>query len=108
MCTDDDPDYGLDAFFAETPLPLNLPLCNDKDGRLLVDRILRYEDLNAALGRRFGALGVPWAGSLSVRAKPGFRDADRLPAHDRLPESYKVRIRNVFARKFTLNSYPTR
>jgi hypothetical protein len=100
-------DYDLDAYFAETSLPLNLPLSTDHNGRLMVDRILRYEDLDAELGRLFGELGVPWAGTLDVRAKSGFRSADRRPAREVLSERHKDRIREVFAREFDLNGYPT-
>ena len=101
-------DYNLDAYFAETSLPLNLPLYTGRDGRPMVDRILRYEDLDAELGRLFGELGVPWSGTLDVRAKSGFRTADRRPAREALPEPYKARIREVFAREFDLNGYATR
>lgn len=105
---DNGKDYDFDAYFAETSLPLNLPLYIDRDGRPMVDRILRYEDLDAELGRLFGELGVPWARTLDVRAKSGFRSADRRPAREALPEPYRARIREVFAREFDLNGYPTR
>ncbi len=99
--------YDLDAYFAETSLPLNLPLYTDHDQRPMVDRILRYEELDAELGQLFGELGVPWANTLDVRAKSGFRTADRRPAREALPEPYKARIREVFAREFDLNGYST-
>ena len=73
----------------------------------MVDRILRYEDLDAELGRLFGELGVPWTGTLDVRAKSGFRSADGRPAREVLSERHKDRIREVFAREFHLNGYPT-
>lgn len=100
-------EYDLDTYFAETQLPLNLPLYTDRGGDLMVDRILQYEDLDAELGRIFQELGIPWTGTLDVRAKSGFRTAARGPAREALPEHYKDRIRQVFAEEFRLNGYPT-
>ena len=100
-------DYDLERYFAESRLPFNLPLYTDNDGSLMVDYVLRYEDLNAECGSLFDSLGVPWSGRLSVHAKTGFRDAERLTARDLLPETYKDYIRKKFAREFTLNGYPT-
>ena len=104
---DNGKEYDLDTYFSETRLPLNLPLYTDCDGDLMVDRILRYEELDAELGRLFGELGIPWTGALEVRAKSGFRTADRRPAREALPEPHKDRIRQVFAEEFRLNGYPT-
>jgi hypothetical protein len=72
-------------------------LYTDSDNRtLLVDEVLRYEDLNAELGRVFGHLNVPWGGSLDVRAKSGFR-TDRRPYR----EWFDDRQRELVARAFS-------
>ncbi len=53
-------------------------LYTDADDRtILVDRVLRYERLDAELGEVFGALGVPWKGKLGIHAKSGYRLDER-------------------------------
>ena len=62
---------GADDFdeFLEGPLPVDSLLYMDGD-RLLVDRVVRYEDLDRGLGEVFGGLGVEFGG-LRVQAKAG-------------------------------------
>ena len=71
-------------------------LYTDSDNQtLLVDRVLKYENLDIELGEVFGQLGVPWPGTLGVRAKSGYRKG---PAHYR--EWYTPSQRDQIAEAF--------
>ncbi len=71
-------------------------LYTDTDNRtVLVDRVLRYENLNAELGEVFQNLGLPWEGELGVYAKSGYRQ-NRKP----YPEYYNEQQKQLIARAF--------
>ena len=72
-------------------------LYTDTDNRtLLVDRVLRYENLDEELGDVFRTLGVPWSGSLGVRAKSGYRK-DRRHYRDWYSEAQRDQVAEAFA-----------
>jgi hypothetical protein len=70
----DDPELTFDRYF-----PIGLKMTTgaahytDGDGRLIVDRVLRYEALEDELGDVCSLLGVPYDGRLAERAKDGYR-----------------------------------
>ena len=64
-------------------------------GEILVDRVLRYERLEAELAELFGELGVPFEHGLNVYAKAGHR-RDRRPYR----ECYTDRQRDIVADAF--------
>jgi hypothetical protein len=70
----------LDQFLRRNDLPLNHPTYTERGdpGRVIVDRVLRYERLSQELGEVFAALGIPFDGSLGVNAKSEYR-SDRRP-----------------------------
>ncbi|MEX2027413.1 MAG: hypothetical protein WEH44_08930, partial [Pirellulaceae bacterium] len=68
----------LDEYFARQHFCLNHPLYVDRRGRLLVDRVVKFESLKEELSEIFARLGVPFAGDLGVKAKSEHR-RDRRP-----------------------------
>ena len=88
--------YSLQDYLERGRFARSWEQYTDADNRtLLVDRVLRYERLDQELGKVFGELGVPWAGSLNVRAKSEYRKDRR---HYR--EWYDDDQRNVIAGAF--------
>jgi len=72
-------------------------LYTDMDNRkILVDRILRYEQLDQELGEVFTTLGVPWVGRLDVFAKSSYR-TDRQHYRNWYTDSQQALIGRVFA-----------
>ena len=100
-----DQDLSLDEFMARGKFPLNHPIYTDPStGKVLVDRVLRYENLDQELGRVCEELGIPWPGSLRVKAKGAYR-GERKPYDQVLtPEQAKV-IENAFEKEIQLHGY---
>jgi hypothetical protein len=71
----------LDEYFQHGNFCINHPLYTDHDGCAMVDRVVRYEDLSGELGGVFARLGIPFEGTLGVRAKADYR-SDRTPYRD--------------------------
>lgn len=88
---------GFGEYLARGRFPRSWELYTDTDNRtLLVDRVLRYERLDAELGEVFTALGVPWSGTLGVREKSGYR-TDRRPYREWYDDAGRDRIAAAFA-----------
>jgi hypothetical protein len=97
---------SLDEYLARRPgLPLNLPLYTDpRNGRLLVDRVLRYESLDHDLGETCATLGLGWPGTLAVRAKSEHR-VDRAPAADVFTDAQRDLVAKLFAAEIASHGY---
>lgn len=52
---------------------LNYPYYTDRAGQVIVDRVLRYEQLNEDLTEVFTALQIPFSGKLGIREKSNYR-----------------------------------
>ena len=59
----------IDDYFRRGRYCLNYRHYTDSQNRIIVDHVLRYENLDAELTRIFGLLGVPFSGQLLERAK---------------------------------------
>jgi len=94
---------SLDDFFARGRFPKDLSRYSIK-GKIAVDKILRYENLLDELSEVFGELGIPWEGSLGVRAKGGFRK-DRRPYTEVLSEEQIEIIAKEFADEIRIMKY---
>lgn len=86
----------FDAYLERGMLPATHFIYTDgAGGEILVDRVLRYENLEAELGELFAELGVPFENGLNVYAKAGHR-RDRRPYR----ECYTERQRDLVAEAF--------
>lgn len=94
----------LDEYFERGVFCPNFRQYTDREGGLLVDRIVRYEDLTAGLSDVFGSLGVPFGGELGVRAKSEYR-RDRRPYREILSPEQRDRIARIFSREIALLGY---
>lgn len=94
----------LDELFDQGLLPTDWHRYTDLDGTLLVDRVLRYEQLENDLGEVCRDLGIDWPGQLNASAKRGSRD----PAtswRDELTPSHRRQIETAFARELDAFGY---
>jgi hypothetical protein len=70
---------SLDEYLARGRFPINYFRYTDRSGkRIMVDRILRYENLLTELGEVFSQLKIPFEGALGVQAKSEYRSDRRL------------------------------
>lgn len=88
-----------------SPAPYNLPRYQDPvNGDLLVNRILRYEDLNNELSSVCSQLGIPFEGVLTTRAKSHYR-REKAPHTEFFSPSQMHQISKVFAGEINLMGY---
>jgi hypothetical protein len=93
------PNVNPDLSF-RTFLPLGMKAYGARDytddkGRVLVHRVLRYEHLDAELATVLRQLGIPFSGSLRVRAKGSYR-----PSNDDYRSYYDSSTREMVARNY--------
>ena len=95
---------SLDEYFENGRFCSNFGAYTDTSGELLVDKILRYEDLSMELAEVFGSLAVPFNGDLRVRAKGDYR-MDRRHYSEVLSTEQAETIAKVFQREIELLGY---
>ena len=100
-----DESMTFDEYLAKGELPLNFPRymgieCRD----IIVDRVLRYENLNEELGHVFAQLGISFDGSLGVRAKGNHR-LDRRPYQEIYTQEQKQIVADAFSKEIALHGY---
>lgn len=72
--------------------------------RLLVDRVLHYENLDSELGDVFSHLGIPYPGSLGIQAKSEFR-TDRRSYREVLDSEQAALIGAAFQQEIKMFNY---
>jgi hypothetical protein len=96
---------SLDQYFKIGKFPLNFPRYTDRSGKeIIVDRVLRYENLTAELTEVFAQLNIPFNGTLGARAKSEYR-TDRRPYQLVFNEEQRRIIEQIFAREIELHRY---
>jgi len=96
----------FDEYLEQGLLWRNLPIYTERRDKsaLLVDRVVRYERLDDELGEVFGRLGIPWEGSLGVRAKGGFR-TDRRPYQEVYTDEQRAYVAQALRHEIRLFGY---
>ena len=96
---------SLDQYFARGKLPINYPRYTNPSGsRIIVNRVVRYENLIDELAEIFARLNVPFDGDLGVRKKGHFR-TDRTPYQSVFSPQQRQVVEKVFAREIHLHGY---
>jgi len=96
--------YQFADYFRRGRFCSSWELYTDVDGSLLVDRVLRYEQLDQQLGEVFLQLGIPWQGQLNVWAKSGYR-TDRKPYQQWYTQEQAAMVGKVFAEEIRTFEY---
>lgn len=93
----------FDEYLRSGDFPVDFPAYTE-NGKLIVDRVLQYERLQAELFDVFAHLGVPFPGTLDVRAKSEYR-TDRRPYREvYTPEQAEI-VRQAFANEIARFGY---
>ena len=100
-----DGDLSLDQYLAKGKLPINYPRYTDETGKkIIVDRVLRYENLDVDLAEVFTRLDLDFDGTLGVRAKSDYR-TDRTPYQMVFNETQRRIVEQAFAKEIELHGY---
>ena len=96
---------SLDQYLARGRFPINYFRYTDRSGRkIVVDRILRYENLVTELGQVFSQFGIPFEGALGVQAKSEYR-TDRRPYREIFNDMQRRIVEEAFAKEIELHGY---
>lgn len=96
---------SLDQYLARGKLPINYPRYTDSFGsRIIVDRVLRYENLIDELADVFARVHIPFKGNLGISAKGEYR-ADRTPYQSVFTSDQREFVEQTFAREIELHGY---
>ena len=89
-------DISFDEYLEKSELPYNYMIYTDDARNLMVDRVVKYENLNEELGDVFSSLGVPYEGSLNVFEKSHYRQKK-----ENYQQSYNKAQMNLVADRFS-------
>lgn len=96
---------SLDEYLARGRFPINSFRYTDHSERnVIVDRILRYENLSAELSEVFARLNIPFDGTLGVTAKSEYR-TDRRPYQEVFNDNQRRIVEKAFAKEIELHGY---
>jgi hypothetical protein len=95
----------LDEYLARGRFPINYFRYTDGSGvKIIVDRVLHYENLLAELSEVLSQLKVPFDGTLGVAAKSEYR-TDRRPHQLVFNDEQRRLVENAFAREIESHGY---
>jgi hypothetical protein len=96
---------SLDEYLARGRFPINDFRYIDRSrSKVIVDRILRYENLLEELSEIFAQLNIPFDGTLGVAAKSEYR-ADRRPYQEVFTDQQRRIVEKAFAKEIELHGY---
>jgi hypothetical protein len=96
---------SLDEYLSRGRFPINYFRYTDRSGRrIIVDRVVRYENLLAELTEIFSQLNIPFDGTLGVAAKSEYR-TDRRPYQEAFNEAQRRIVEKAFAKEIELHGY---
>lgn len=95
-------ELSWEEFMSNKDFPVDCNKYTDKDGTLLVDKVLRYETLESDLKSIMEPLGVPFAG-LHSRAKSDWRGGDIIS--ENVSEVDKKLIYDSFSNSLRFSGY---
>ena len=96
---------SLDEYLARGRFPINYFRYTDRTGiKVIVDRIVRYENLMAELGEVFSQLNIPFDGTLGVAGKSEYR-TDRRPYRQVFNDEQRRIVEKAFAKEIALHGY---
>lgn len=97
---------SLDEFLANNEFPINYPRYTEpgNSSKIIVDRVVDFEDLLGGLGKIFQQLGLPFNGSLGIHAKSEYRK-DRCSYQEVLTSEQAEKIHDIFAVEIGLHGY---
>jgi hypothetical protein len=95
---------SLEEYFSNGRFCINFPKYTDKDAKIIVDKVVKYENLVTELKPIFKALGLPFDGDLGVRAKSEYR-IDRQSYKYVLTGEQAAKIADVYSKELSMHGY---
>ncbi|HEU0208503.1 MAG TPA: hypothetical protein VFQ78_05950 [Candidatus Udaeobacter sp.] len=96
---------SLDEYLARGRFPINYFRYTDRSGaELIVDRVVRYENLLTELSEIFSQLNIPFDGTLGVAAKSDYR-TDRRRYQEIFNNEQRRIVEKAFVREIDLHDY---
>ena len=96
---------SLDQYLAGGRFPINYFRYTDRSGaRIIVDRVVRYENLVSDLAEVFAQINVRFEGNLGVRAKSEYR-TDYTPYQEVFNADQRRIVEQAFAKEIELHGY---
>ena len=96
---------SLDEYLTRGRFPINYFRYTDRSGKkLIVDRVVRYENLLAELSEVFAHLKIPFEGTLGIVAKSDYR-TDRRPYREVFSDEQRLLIEKAFVNEIKLHGY---
>ncbi len=96
---------SLDQYLARGRFPINYFRYTDRSGaKIIVDRVVRYENLMNDLAEVFAQVDVRFEGNLGVRAKSDYR-TDYTPYQEVFNEDQRRIVEQAFAREIEFHGY---
>lgn len=97
-------DISFDEYLEKAELPYNYEIYTDDDKNLIVDRVVKFENLDNELGEVFNELGVPYEGSLNVFEKSHYRK-EKKNYQQEYSKNQKQVVEDKFAFEIGLHGY---
>ncbi len=94
----------FDSFIVNGALPHNLRQYSSADESLLVDKVIKYENLNSELSTVFNNLGIPFDGQLTIKAKSNYR-SDKRHYRAYYNDNSKKIVGDAFKKEIELHGY---
>jgi hypothetical protein len=96
----------FDRYLSNRKFPINFPRYTEPNDpqKIIVDKVLRYENLIDELELVFKLLKIPFCGSLEVNAKSEYR-TDRRHYRDVYTSEQAAVIADAFKHELTLHGY---
>lgn len=96
---------SLDEYLARGRFPINYFRYANRSGtKIIVDRVLRYENLLTELGEIFFQLNIPFDGTLGATAKSEYR-TDRRSYNQVFNDEQRRIVEKAFAKEIELHGY---
>jgi hypothetical protein len=96
---------SLDDYLARRRFPINDFRYTDRSrNKIIIDRIVRFENLLPELRQVFAQLDIPFEGTLGATAKSEYR-ADRRPYQEVFNDQQRQIVEQAFAKEIQLHGY---
>jgi hypothetical protein len=94
----------FDEYIESRRFPIDADKYMSKCDELIVDAVIKFEQLSEDLDKVFSSLGIEFDGDLGVRAKAGYR-SDTRPYTEVFNEQQIDIVAECFAREIAMHSY---
>lgn len=95
---------SLEQYLNRGDFCINYPLYTNRRGEIIVDEIIKYENLLEGLDRVFRRIGVPYNGELGVNAKSEY-NKERRSYQEVFKGGHRAILQKAFKREISMHGY---